>query len=155
VLVGGGTVGYLAPERLQPTGHEQASASPASDIYSLGMIFYEMLTGRLPGRRSPLPSQARKDVPVAFDDVFDRMTRDELKERYSSIDGVLEGIYKAFETKDVFTPNTIVLWAEDPRPPPKDAEPQQPGPLSTESGTPSSDASEVKTGEYDLVEAGE
>jgi serine/threonine-protein kinase len=39
----GGTPPYLAPERLRG-----APPAPASDVYSLGMIFYEMIAGRLP-----------------------------------------------------------------------------------------------------------
>ena len=121
VLVGSGTVGYLAPERIQPDAAKDA-AGPQADIYSLGMLCYEMLTGKLPGRRSPLPSAARPEVPAAFDDVFDRMTRDELSERYSSIDEVLAGVYKAFTAKDVFAEGTILMWAADPNGPsaPKD-----------------------------------
>lgn len=124
VLVGGGTVGYMAPERLQP--HSGAAIGPAADIYGLGVLFYEMITGKLPGRRSPLPSQARKDVPSAFDDVFDKMTRDELMERYTSIDDVLEGLYKAFPSKEVFSQGTILLWSEDPNPLPQEAPPPPP-----------------------------
>lgn len=121
VLVGSGTVGYMAPERLQPDA-DPATIGPQADVYSVGMLCYEILTGKLPGRRSPLPSQARKDVPAAFDDVFDRMTRDELSERYRTVDDALAGIYKAFSAKDVFSEGTILLWAQDPAPPPEQAE---------------------------------
>src|SRR3954463_14579587 len=38
-----GTAAYLAPE--QATGHE---ATPRSDIYSLGVVAYQLLAGRLP-----------------------------------------------------------------------------------------------------------
>ncbi|HET7544433.1 MAG TPA: protein kinase [Polyangiaceae bacterium] len=38
-----GTVGYLAPERLRG-----GAASRAADIYALGVIVFELLTGRLP-----------------------------------------------------------------------------------------------------------
>jgi eukaryotic-like serine/threonine-protein kinase len=38
-----GTPEYLAPERI-----EGAAASQASDLYALGMVFFEMLTGKLP-----------------------------------------------------------------------------------------------------------
>jgi len=38
-----GTPEYVAPERV-----DGAPASPASDIYALGIVFYELLTGKLP-----------------------------------------------------------------------------------------------------------
>src|SRR5215813_8222811 len=38
-----GTPEYVAPERI-----DGAPASPASDIYALGIVFYELLTGKLP-----------------------------------------------------------------------------------------------------------
>lgn len=176
VLVGGGTVGYMAPERLQSGVTDTQTLTPAADIYGLGMLFYEMLTGKLPGRRSPLPSQARKDVPSAFDDVFDRMTRDELVERYRNLDEVLDGLYKAFPSKEVFTQGTILLWADDPKPLPKTPEvaaPREELPpadsagmvpaglvLASPSATPVArapepglyDVSEVKTGEIDVIE---
>lgn len=146
VLVGGGTVGYLAPERLQPK--LSAELSPAADIYGLGMLFYEMLAGKLPGRRSPLPSQTRKEVPSAFDDVFDRMTRDDLSERYTRVDDVLEGIYKAFPQKEVFSAGTLLLWSKDPRPltAPEVREVDEAVAVAT------GEASEVSTGEFEIEE---
>ena len=119
ILVGGGTVGYMAPELLQPGTSGHRSVSAAADIYSLGMLFYEMIAGKLPGRRSPLPSQAREEVPTAFDEVFDRMTRDELDDRYRNVEEVLDGIYKAFPSKEVFQMGSILLWAQDPNPMPE------------------------------------
>ncbi len=152
VLVGGGTVGYMAPELLQPG--EKAVPSESADIYSLGILFYEMLTGKLPGRRSPLPSQARKEVSSTFDEVFDRMTRDELPERYTRIDEVLEGLYKAFPSKEVFNSGTILLWADDPYPLP---EPEPEGPaieeISDEVMTlDDADLKEVSTGEVSVAD---
>ena len=48
-----GTFSYLAPEQLEGKPH-----STASDIYSLGMVWFEMLTGALPFEQSPSPALA-------------------------------------------------------------------------------------------------
>jgi serine/threonine protein kinase len=162
VFVSSGAVGYMPPERIQPES-DTRQVRPAADIYALGIMFYEMLTGKLPGRRSPLPSKARKDVPEAFDDVFDRMTRDELTERYATIEQVLAGVYKAFPASEVFTDGTILLWSSDPGPlpasdvelaPEPESERLEPGlviaPMSTAAKKHEPD--ELKTGEIELHE---
>jgi hypothetical protein len=51
-----GTPAYLAPERV---GGESGLVNPAGDIYSLGVMLYEMLTGRLPFE-GPLPDLLRQ-----------------------------------------------------------------------------------------------
>ncbi len=86
MVVGGGLIPYLAPERLRLTGDYH----PSTDLYTVGMLAYEMLTSKLPGRRSPLPSEAVDGLPAGFDDIFDRLTRDEVDERFPSASVVLE-----------------------------------------------------------------
>jgi eukaryotic-like serine/threonine-protein kinase len=90
IYVGMGNVAYMAPELY--TDH--MSAGPQGDIYALGIIFYELLTRKLPGRRSPMPSQVNANMPKGVDDIFDRMTRDAKTERYASVDDILDDIDK-------------------------------------------------------------
>lgn len=44
-----GTIDYMAPEQIQSSG----AVSPMSDIYALGVIMFEMLTGIRPFRGNP------------------------------------------------------------------------------------------------------
>ncbi len=123
VYIGMGAVAYMAPELFtDPMG-----SGPQTDIYALGIIFYELLTRKLPGRRSPMPSTVNPVLPKAFDDIFDRMTRDERAERFTSADEILEEIYKADGIDKFLEPRSAVLFAKSPlsdlkfkEPPPKD-----------------------------------
>ena len=53
VFVGTGGMGYMSPELHRPLAR---TSGPSSDVYGLGILLYEMLTGQLPGRRSPAAS---------------------------------------------------------------------------------------------------
>jgi hypothetical protein len=88
VYVGMGNVAYMAPELYT----DPNSTGAQTDIYALGIIFYELLTRKLPGRRSPMPSQINASLPKGIDDIFDRMTRDARDERYASVDDILADI---------------------------------------------------------------
>lgn len=110
VYVGMGNVAYMAPELYaDPTG-----AGAQADIYALGIIFYELLTRKLPGRRSPMPSQVNSALPTGIDDIFDRMTRDARDERYASVDDILEDIDKLEGLGDLLDKQTQVLVGENP-----------------------------------------
>jgi hypothetical protein len=90
IYVGMGNVAYMAPELYS----DPMTAGPQGDIYALGIIFYELLTRKLPGRRSPMPSQINPNLPRGIDDIFDRMTRDSRSERYATVDDILDDIDK-------------------------------------------------------------
>lgn len=44
----GGTLPYMSPEQIRVCYHGEGSVDHRSDLYSLGVIFYELLSGRLP-----------------------------------------------------------------------------------------------------------
>jgi hypothetical protein len=108
VYLGTGGMGYLPPELMA----RQKGVGASADVYSLGILFYEMLTGSLPGRRSPLPSQARKDVPEKLDAIFDKMTQDRKEERLPDVDAVLNEFYGAFNNNEWLKRGDMVLWSE-------------------------------------------
>lgn len=108
VFVGTGGMGYMSPELLA-RGKDLGNSS---DVYSLGILFYEMVTGQLPGRRSPLPSEVNPDVPSKFDPIFDKMTQDRKDARYPDFDSMLDDFYGAFSDSEYLSRGDLILWSD-------------------------------------------
>jgi serine/threonine-protein kinase len=90
---GFGTVGFISPEQA-----EGLMATPASDVYSAGVVAYEMLTGSLPfpaetpigvamrhvNDPAPPPSRARPGIPPQVDAVVLRALEKDPTRRWPS-----------------------------------------------------------------------
>ena len=94
-----GTLAYMAPEQ---TGRMNCSIDSRSDLYSLGVTLYEMLTGALPFMASdplewvhchiakqPVPPIERlKDLPVSVSAIVLKLLAKTAEERYQTAAGV-------------------------------------------------------------------
>jgi hypothetical protein len=74
-----GTIGYMAPEQLEGS----KAIDHRADIYALGVVFYELLTGELPMGRFAPPSQ-KVQIDVRLDEVVLKSLEKEPSRRYQS-----------------------------------------------------------------------
>lgn len=75
-----GTPHYMAPEQIE----KPQTVDHRADIYSLGVVFYEMLTGELPLGKFQAPSR-KVQVDVRLDDVVLRSLEKEPARRYQHV----------------------------------------------------------------------
>ncbi len=94
-----GTLAYMAPEQ---TGRMNRAIDQRTDLYALGMVFYEMLVGQPPfhatdavewihchiARVPPSPIELRPDIPTAVADVVMKLLAKMAEDRYQSASGL-------------------------------------------------------------------
>ncbi|NIF00378.1 AAA family ATPase [Pantoea sp. Acro-805] len=109
--VAGGTLAYMSPEHTSRSSHP---VGRVSDLYSLGIVLYELLTGKLPygsadggqaewvhhhiaSEASP-PHLLRKDVSVVLSSIILRLLNKSPEHRYQTAEGVLADLRRCAAT---------------------------------------------------------
>src|SRR6266498_575182 len=94
-----GTLSYISPEQ---TGRINRAVDYRTDFYSLGVTFYELLTGRLPfeekdmlallhshmAKQPPSPSEINANIPVALSNIVMKLLAKNAEDRYQSAYGL-------------------------------------------------------------------
>jgi predicted ATPase/transcriptional regulator with GAF, ATPase, and Fis domain len=103
-----GTIAYMSPEQ---TGRMNRDVDYRTDLYSLGVTLYELLTGRLPfespdvlavvhghvAQTPPPPHTHAPDVPPPLSDLVIRLLAKSAEDRYQSAEGVEEDLLRCSE----------------------------------------------------------
>jgi len=112
-----GSVHYFSPEQAKG-----ATTTPASDVYGLGLVLYEAMTGARAfggettdaialariGATPPSPRSIRPEVPVDLDAVVRRALAPEPADRYANGNAMATALEAAMQTADDASPTTIV-----------------------------------------------
>jgi len=150
-----GTPEYMAPE--QARGEE---ATPQSDLYALGVLFFEMLTGQLPFRSddretllelqrtavAPRPRSIKPDVLPAAELIVIKLLEKDRRKRFQDAHHLHEEL-KSLQRSLPSTPWEVATTGENAAPPPPPQQAQAPS-------APQAPAPDAEPGERRLPPSG-
>ena len=87
---------------MSPQVHQGEPADKRNDIYALGIIIYELLTGRTSGMIRSI-CKLKPDLDSAWQTIFENCTADELDDRYQTVEE-LEAAVRRIGAVDVEAP---------------------------------------------------
>ena len=104
--IGAGSLAYMSPQQIQ-----ELDLTLQTDIYSLGVMFYKMLTGSLPFNDPnesslafqilhvdpPMPSTYRMGIPGLIDEIVMKALAKNLEDRYQNWDEFEQAVVSAFD----------------------------------------------------------
>jgi serine/threonine protein kinase len=124
--VGSGGMAALAPEMIASPERADARA----DLYSVGAILFELLTGQPPSDSFTRPSAAVAGVPPAVDEVVERCLRPLPDERFPSAQALKEALHAALahELEEGGASQPGVAMPKPVAPTPRPAQPTPPKP---------------------------
>lgn len=103
-----GTASYMAPEQIE----SPESVDHRADIYSLGVVFYELLTGELPIGRFAVPSE-KSGVCNRMDEVVMRALEKEPAKRYQQASHVKTDCQSVAQTGFEQSKNVNLLTSKE------------------------------------------
>lgn len=121
-----GTPAYMAPEVIVGSAVDPELESQA-DVYSLGVMAFEMITGRLPFEAAgatemmlahiekipPVPSELRRDLPPAFDEVILGALAKDPTQRTQGVEAFRRALLEARESVSSKNRSLRILVADD------------------------------------------
>ena len=119
-----GTPAYMAPEQVRGEVHQ---IGPASDIYALGVMLYQFLTGELPftgpvmmvlaqiiTEQPRKPSEIRPDVDPTLEAICLKMMAKEIDQRYAGMKEVVAALTEYVKKGTVSGLETVVPPSPEP-----------------------------------------